>query len=61
MVGLFVLSDMAQSPTCGFLFGGGALFALGVYLWFRDPTPPPQPTGRFRLLKSFGKKQEKKK
>jgi len=61
MLGLFILSDIAQSPACGFLIIGGILLLLGIFLWFRDPTPPPQETGRFRILKGAGKKQEKKK
>ena len=55
LIGLFVLSDVAQSPTCGFLPPGAVLLGLGLYLWFRDPTPS-QPTERFRVIKGMQKK-----
>jgi hypothetical protein len=60
MIGLFVLSDMAKTPTCSFLFAGGILLVLGIFLWLKNPAPPPQQTGRFRILRSGGKKQGKK-
>ena len=61
LIGLFILSDVADAPACGYLWIGLASLALGVFLWFRDPGPPPQPTERFRLLKSMQKKQNPKK
>ncbi len=60
LIGLFVLSDMAKTPTCNFLFAGAILLVLGIFLWLRNPSPPPQETGRFRVLRSGGKKQGKK-
>lgn len=60
LVGLFILSDLAETPTCGFLLSGSTLLALGIYLWFRDPVER-QPTERFRLLRGAQKKQEEKK
>ncbi len=65
LIGLFVLSDMAHTPTCNFLFAGAILLVLGIFLWLRNPSPPPQDTGRFRILRSGGprggdKKQGKK-
>lgn len=60
LIGLFILSDLAKSPTCGFLIIGGVSMALGVFLWFRDPAPPPQPTGRFRIFRNTKKNPEKK-
>jgi hypothetical protein len=61
LIGLFAYSDMVKAPVCNLLIIGGVTLALGVFLWFRNPTPPGQPTGRFRILKGAGKKQEKKK
>jgi hypothetical protein len=63
LVVLFVLSDIAQAPTCNFLIIGGVSLSLGIFLWFKDPAPPGPPTGRFRIFKNKGsknKKQEKK-
>jgi hypothetical protein len=59
LIGLFLLSDMAETPTCGFMISGSFFFAIGVFLWFRDPAPPPQETGRFRILRSSGKKRDR--
>jgi hypothetical protein len=59
LIALFILSDVAQSPTCGLLIFGAIFLALGVMLWFRNPSPPAGPSGRFRLLKRVGKKPEK--
>jgi hypothetical protein len=61
LIGMFVLSDIAKAPTCNLLIFGAISLGLGVFLWMRDPTPPPQQTGRFRILRSGGKKPEKKK
>ncbi len=60
LIGLFILSDIAKTPTCNFLIFGAISLGLGIILWLRDPAPPPQETGRFRILRSGGKKQEKK-
>lgn len=51
LIGMFVLSDMAQAPTCGFFISGAVLLGLGIGLWIRHPRPPAKPSGRFRLLK----------
>ncbi|HEX9018896.1 MAG TPA: hypothetical protein VF806_06900 [Anaerolineaceae bacterium] len=61
LIGLYLLSDVAHSPSCGFLVFGGILLAFGILLWLRNPKPPPQPSGRFRMLKMGQKDQEKKK
>lgn len=61
LLALFVYSDLVKAPVCNLLVIGGFSLALGVFLWFRNPVPPQQPSGRFRILKSFGKKQDKKK
>ncbi len=60
LIGLYVLSDIARAPTCNYLIIGAILLGLGIILWLRNPAPPPQQTGRFRILKSGGKKQGKK-
>ncbi len=60
LIGLFVLSDIAKTPTCNYLIIGGIFLIIGVFLWLRDPAPPPQQTGRFRVLRG-GEKKEKKK
>jgi hypothetical protein len=61
LIVLFVYSDLVDAPVCSMLIYGGVSLALGVFLWFRNPAPPSQPTGRFRIFKSRGKKDEKKK
>jgi hypothetical protein len=61
LIGLFAYSDMVKAPVCNLLIFGGVTLALGVFLWFRNPAPPAQPTGRFRIFKGTGKKPEKKK
>lgn len=60
LIFLFVLSEIGGATTCGFLIWGVPLLALGIYLWFRDPRPAPQETGRFRILKRSEKKPPKK-
>jgi hypothetical protein len=60
LIGLFILSDMAGFPVCNYLYIGALLLGIGIILWLRDPAPPPQETGRFRILHSSGKKQGKK-
>jgi hypothetical protein len=56
LIALFLLSDMADAPTCNFFVYGSGLFIIGVIMWFRNPLPAGPPAGRFRLLKSTGKK-----
>ncbi len=60
LIGLFILSDIADMPTCNLLIFGAILLGLGIFMWFKDPAPPPQSTGRFRMLKRTPKKQDKK-
>ncbi len=60
LVGLFIASDAAGAPTCNFLAAGVVLLVLGIFLWFRNPLPSGPPSGRFRILKGAGKKQDKK-
>ena len=61
LLGLFAYSDMVKAPACNLLVIGGISLVLGLFLWFRNPTPPAQPSGRFRILKILEKKQDKKK
>ena len=58
LIGLFVLSDIAKTPTCNLLIFGGISLAFGIFLWFRDPAKPGPPPERFRILRR--KKPEKK-
>lgn len=58
LIGLFVLSDMAQTPTCGFFLSGVILLGLGIFLWVQHPRPPAQPSGRFRILRGRPRKEE---
>jgi hypothetical protein len=60
MIGIFILSDMARTPSCNYLVIGAVFLGLGIFLWLRDPAPPPQETGRFRILRKTEKKQGKK-
>ncbi len=60
VIGYFVLTDIAKTPACDVLIIGVILVGLGIVLWLRNPGPPPQETGRFRILRSSGKKQDKK-
>lgn len=59
LIGMYILSDVAQTPSCNFLISGSVLMAIGIFLRMRHPAPPPQETGRFRILRSAGKKQSK--
>jgi hypothetical protein len=59
LIGLFILSDIAESPTCNYLVIGAVLLALGIFLWFKDPRPPSEPTGRFSLLRKSKTKDKK--
>ena len=60
LIGLFILSDVADSPSCNYLVIGAILLGLGIFLWFKDPRQPPEPTGRFRLLQRSKKDKDKK-
>ncbi len=59
LVGLYILSDIAQAPVCNFFLFGILFLGVGLVLWFRNPAPPPQPSGRFRLIRGRGKKPNK--
>jgi hypothetical protein len=60
LLALFAYSDIVQAPVCNLLISGGLSLGLGIFLWFRNPAPPPPETGRFRLFRSASKKQNKK-
>ena len=62
LIGLFILSDVADAPACNLLAMGGILVTVGIIMWFRDPVQPGPPPERFRLLRSLSnkKKPEKK-
>ncbi len=55
---IFILSDLAHTPIPALLFSGLACIVLGCFLWWRDPRPPAQPSGRFRILKKRAKPKE---
>lgn len=63
LIALFILSDIADAPSCNLLVLGAVALVGGVLLWFRDPPQPEQRSDRFRLLRYSGKKKpdEKKK
>jgi hypothetical protein len=61
LVGLFIVSDIAEAPTCSLLIFGAISLILGIGLWLRDPVKPGPPAQRFRLFKGFGKKPPDKK
>lgn len=56
---VFILSDLAHTPVPALLFGGLACVVLGVFLWWRDPRQPAQPSNRFRVLKKRARTKEK--
>lgn len=60
LLALFVYSDIVQAPECNLLIFGGVSLGLGIFLWFRNPSPSPPESGRFRLLRSANKKQNRK-
>ncbi|HWR66048.1 MAG TPA: hypothetical protein VN364_08010 [Bellilinea sp.] len=47
----FFAAKAGVDQSAGLLFGGLITFALGAFLWFRFPKPPPESSGRFRILK----------
>ena len=59
LIGLFILSDIAKTPSCGFLIIGTVLLALGIFMSLHDPVKPGPPPERFRLLRK--KQLDKKK
>lgn len=56
---LFVLAVKAGvDKSEGMLLWGLLAFALGAFLYFRFPKPPPEPSGRFRILKKGDKRNQ---
>jgi len=61
LIVLFILSDVGNTPQFGYFFLGVLGVLGGVALWWRAPSgPPPPSSGRFRLLRSMGKRAPKK-
>jgi hypothetical protein len=60
LIGIYILSDINKTPTCSLFILGGIILGIGIGIMLRSPSPPPQETGRFRILRSSGKKQDKK-
>ena len=57
MIGLFLLSDVANDPAFNLLVAGVLVLAFGVFLLLRSPSNPPAPSQRFGGVRSFGKKK----
>lgn len=55
---LFWATGEVNQPDWSFFCGGALAVALGVLLIVRD-RPPPQETGRFRMIKERGRKRGK--
>jgi hypothetical protein len=58
LIGLFVLSDMAQFVNYNFLVIGALVFGIGIFLIITSPKPEPTPNPRFRSLNKILKKEE---
>jgi hypothetical protein len=61
LIALFILSDIAKTPSCSFFMAGAVSLGLGIYMWLRDPVQPGPPPDRFRLLKRMRNKGQNKK
>jgi hypothetical protein len=59
LIGMFVLSDMAQLVNYNFLVIGGLVFGVGIFLIITSPAPEATPNPRFRSLNKIMKKEEK--
>lgn len=56
---LFVFAVKAGvDKSEGMLLWGLLAFVLGAFLYFRFPKPPPEPSGRFRILKKGDKRNQ---
>ncbi len=56
---LFVFAVKAGvDKSEGMLLWGLLAFASGAFLYFRFPKPPPEPSGRFRILKKGNKRNQ---
>lgn len=59
LIGLFVLSDIAEMPNFWLFAAGAGVLGLGILLNLLNPKPASPPSGRFRILKP-GPPREKK-
>jgi hypothetical protein len=57
----FVFSATVQTIFMGSLLGGIALVGLGFLLIATHPLPPPQDSGRFRILRRKPPSERRKK
>ncbi len=64
LVGILLLALFAFAARAGvdnidgMLLWGLLAFGLGAFLYFRFPKPPPEPSGRFRILKKGNKRNQ---
>ena len=55
----FFATKAGVEKSAGILFWGILAFAFGAFLYFRFPKPPPESSGRFRLLKKGRRKAQR--
>ncbi|MCC6148074.1 MAG: hypothetical protein IT308_10960 [Anaerolineaceae bacterium] len=60
LIGLFILSGIANAIDYKLLVGGGAMSVLGGLLLQRNRLPPPQPSERFRIFRHKAKRVKRK-
>ena len=56
LIGLFILSDLAKQPTCGFLAVGAPALALGIFMIVSTPATPGPKAERFRTMRRMTSK-----
>ena len=59
LLALFFASDLANAPRFNLFFLGLTAVVAGILLRRRGRTPP-EPSGRFRLVRGIFKKQDQK-
>ncbi|MDD5370970.1 MAG: hypothetical protein PHQ40_17965 [Anaerolineaceae bacterium] len=57
LLGLFLASDRAHTPVFNYLIAGAGLFLFGLWLWSKGKSAPRR-SGRFRILRRPGTKDE---
>jgi hypothetical protein len=57
----FVFSASVQTIVMGALLGGLALVGIGFLMIVTHPSPPPQDSGRFRILRRKPPSERRKK